>query len=106
MVDSDIGFDVEEQELVSREPAVYGTSSYEDVKKMYESAGYTLPTVVFWNVNSLERNSPVTVKDDNTILVSGSSPVIFKFVLESESKNPVDFMVGVLGNKRYDVIAS
>lgn len=82
---------------------VSGNSSYEDVKKMYESAGYILPTVVFWNVDDRGNHTlPATKHDDNTTLVSGFSPSIFQLVVEN--KTPLEVMQETVNSDRYKAI--
>lgn len=80
------------------------SSTSDDIKRMYKIAGYDVPLIVYWQVNSFKSNSPVTIKDDNTVLVSGVSPIIFKFVMESRKKDPVSFITQVLSQERYDSI--
>lgn len=80
--------------------ACTGNTTYDDVKATYAAAGYKLPTIVFWNVRA-SFGQPATIKDMDTILVSGTSPVVFKYVLESKSHSPVDFMLEVLSH--YDL---
>ena len=82
------------------------SSTYEDVGKMYAAAGYQLPAVVFWQVNAFRSNSPVKVKDPNTILVSGTSPVAFRFVMEATDRTPIGFMNQVLSSERYAAITA
>ncbi len=57
---------------------------YDTMRKLYASAGYRLPQVVFWNVNSLQSNLPVTMGTAGTALVSGFSPSLFDLVMSGE----------------------
>src|ERR1035437_3215945 len=76
------------------------------VKHKYEDAGYTLPRIVFWNINARSGNSPVTCKEDGTALISGFSPAIMKAVLKVsvDSFTPENVMLETINNPRYDVI--
>lgn len=70
-----------------------------EIKEDYERAGYTLPRLVFWNVNARNDTLPVTKDEQNVTLVSGLSPQIFRFAVEQES--PMEFMLSVLNSSRY-----
>lgn len=77
-------------------------TNYEVIKKKYSDAGYEMPVLVFWNVDSRQNNVPVIQNENGVILVSGCSPSIFKMVMER--KAPYDFMLSVLNSKRYKPI--
>jgi hypothetical protein len=55
-------------------------TAIEMIARKYEAAGYTLPKVVFWNLNSYD-NVPVKFDKSGTALVSGFSPAIAKSFL-------------------------
>lgn len=76
-------------------------TNYEYAKNAFESFGYKLPTVVFWNVNSSGENLP-TQNDKNVSLVSGLSPVIFKIAVEN--KTPYEVMIDTITSDRYKQI--
>jgi hypothetical protein len=61
-----------------------------------------MPKLVFWNVNARNDQSPITIDDNGTVLVSGASPVIFKNVLEGKNLDAVGLMLNVLNAERYD----
>lgn len=62
-------------------------TNLDGIRAQYEGAGYEMPQVVFWNLNSRQRNNtPVQAHDTGTALVSGFSPSILKGVLG----NPID----------------
>jgi len=50
---------------------------------MYTQAGYTVPSVVYWNVNGAS-NVPVEVNDYGCALVSGYSPSLLKSLFAEE----------------------
>ncbi|MBR0279767.1 MAG: DUF2828 family protein, partial [Synergistaceae bacterium] len=54
-----------------------GMTNFEHAKKIFAENGYTLPQVVFWNVDSRNDQQPVTMNELGVVLVSGSSPRIF-----------------------------
>jgi len=78
-------------------------TNYEAAKKKFQKAGYTLPNVVFWNVNSRSQQVPVTMHENGTALVSGASPKIFDMVM-SGNINPYSVMMDIINSERYSVI--
>jgi hypothetical protein len=75
------------------------STNFDDIKQKYETAGYKIPQLVFWNVNSKQNNVPVSQNENGVILVSGASPSTFKMVCEKT--NPYQFMLKVLNSERY-----
>ena len=78
-------------------------TNFQAAEQAYEEAGYRLPKLVFWNVNSRNRQQPVTVNDRGVALVSGCSPRIFSMVMEG-NLDPVSFMLSVLNSERYAAV--
>jgi len=70
----------------------------------YAKAGYTMPKIVFWNLQSRHNNFPVQAKDENTALVSGFSPTILKSILTGDAMNPVNVMLKTLNVERYSMV--
>ena len=68
----------------------------------FERAGYTMPKLIFWNVNS--RNDTFLTKNKNTLLVSGQSPSTFRSVLKSINKTAYEAMLEVLNDPMYDCV--
>lgn len=77
-------------------------TNLDTIKDKYTNAGYEMPILVFWNVDSKQNNVPAKQDEKGVMLVSGASPSTFKMVLER--KNPYDFMLSALNSKRYDLI--
>lgn len=73
---------------------------YEEMRRRYAEAGYRLPQVVFWNVNSRHSNMPVTMAEGGTALVSGFSPAIFDMMMSGEI-SPVMIMEQIISGERY-----
>lgn len=71
------------------------------IKRKYEAAGYKVPHVVFWNLNT---GSGVPVKHDTrgTALVSGFSPSIMKSVLRADEMTPDAVMKATVMDARYN----
>jgi len=78
-------------------------TNFESARRMFEAAGYELPRVVFWNLNSRTKNVPVSMHQSGTALVSGFSPAIMKSVLEAERFDPVNIVLDTINSPRYDV---
>lgn len=73
-------------------------------REQYESAGYVLPKIIFWNLNARPGNVPVRFDEQGTALVSGFSPSILKSILQAQSFTPVDIMMNTLNSERYAAI--
>lgn len=78
-------------------------SNFENIRKQYQNAGYPMPTLVFWNVNSRNNHTPVTINDRGVVLVSGCSPVIMKYALTA-CTNLMDIVKNVTNSDRYNTI--
>ena len=78
-------------------------SNFENIRKQYQNAGYPMPTLVFWNVNSRNNHTPVTINDRGVVLVSGCSPVIMKYALTA-CTNLMDIIKNVTESDRYNNI--
>ena len=80
-------------------------TNYNNAKKKYAAHGYTLPYVVFWNVESRNRNMPVTMTESGVALVSGCTPRLFEMV-EGDLSTPYELMLDVLSAERYEKISA
>ena len=58
-------------------------SAIQMIRRKYEDAGYTVPAIVFWNLNAAD-NVPVRFDEKGVALVSGFSPAIMKSVLAAD----------------------
>ncbi|MCL2153921.1 MAG: DUF2828 domain-containing protein [Oscillospiraceae bacterium] len=75
-------------------------TNFEYAKKEFARNGYTLPTVVFWNVASRNQQQPVTMNERGVVLVSGASPRVFSMI-SSGNLSPYAFMLDTLDAERY-----
>jgi len=84
--------------------AKYDDSAIEMMRRKYESAGYNMPVVVFWNLNAAD-NVPVKHNENGVALVSGFSPSIMKSILETDLENftPRGIMMKTIMNPKYDI---
>lgn len=78
-------------------------TNYQAAQKMYSDAGYEMPKVVFWNVNSRTQNMPVRHNEEGVALISGFSPAIMTSVLKAEKFTPESIMLEAVMIARYDV---
>lgn len=78
-------------------------TNFEQIQKLYRKAGYEMPQLVFWNVNSY-GNVPIQAHDTGTCLVSGCSPSILKSVLTDSVITPIDTMNETVYTERYDAV--
>lgn len=73
---------------------------FETIRYKFKEAGYELPKLIFWNVNSRTNTIPVVQNDLGVILVSGFSPAITKMVL-SEETDPYKALLKEITSERY-----
>lgn len=79
------------------------TTNFEKIKCTYNDYKYEMPTLIFWNVNSRNTQSPITINDDGVVLLSGCSPSVFKYAL-GNCKTPMDLVYNVTSSDRYNKI--
>jgi len=82
----------------------YDYTAYGNIKRIYEEKGYSLPEIVFWNLNARGGNFPVEYNNNGTALVSGFSPSILKSILNCEDLTPMKVMLDTIGSERYNNI--
>lgn len=81
-------------------------SAMQMIARKYKEAGYTLPKVVFWNLNAAYGNAPVKFDTSGTALVSGFSPAVVKPLLagDLETFTPESVMLKTIMDDRYKVL--
>lgn len=80
-------------------------TNFEYAKKLYEQHGYHLPEIVFWNVQSRNRQQPVTKNEHGVALVSGCTPRLFSMVAGGIA-SPAHVMMEILSSDRYKAISA
>lgn len=85
--------------------ARYDDSAMQMIERKYAEAGYTVPNIVFWNLNARAGQAPVKFDKKGTALVSGFSPAILQSILAAEDLDPTSVMMQTLNSARYAVIA-
>jgi hypothetical protein len=83
----------------------FDDSAIEMIKRKYDSVGYTIPQVVFWNINA-SNNVPVKFNEKGVALVSGFSPAIVEPLVSGdfESFTPEAIMLKTVMVDRYSVL--
>ncbi len=78
-------------------------TAMEMIERKYRDAGYELPSVVFWNLNSSD-NVPVKSDRSGAALVSGFSPSIMTSLLSADPAEftPEGMMMKTIMDPRYD----
>ena len=73
-------------------------------RSKYADAGYTVPQIVFWNLNS-SGNVPVKADKSGAALVSGFSPSIMTSLLAADLDQftPEGIMLKTVMVPRYDI---
>lgn len=73
---------------------------FDVIREKYEAAGYKLPRLVFWNVNSRTGTIPVKENDMGVALVSGFSANVVNMVM-SGKLDPYECLLDQLNTERY-----
>lgn len=82
----------------------YDKTLFESMKVKWESAGYEMPLLVFWNVNASDSKVPMKATEFGVHMVSGFSPAIIQAIFKGEFLNPLGLMLSVIDTERYSVI--
>jgi hypothetical protein len=73
----------------------------EGIKRKWEAAGYKMPNLIFWCVQSRQDTIPMKV-ENGISMVSGFSPVLFQQIMEN--KSAYDLVLDKLNSERYACI--
>lgn len=79
-------------------------SAIQMIRRQYDESGYSLPQIIFWNIQSRSKNFPVRHNESGTALISGLSPSIVKSVLGGKEMTPVSIMNETINSERYSII--
>ncbi|MCR4585586.1 MAG: DUF2828 family protein [Lachnospiraceae bacterium] len=77
---------------------------YDKMRERYRMAGYEIPNVVFWNVNSRHDIFHADSTRKGVQLCSGQSAATFKQLMNCIGLSPVEAMRQVIESGRYDAI--
>lgn len=83
--------------------SMFGERAIEMTRRMFADRGYTMPTVVFWNIDAHD-NVPVKFNESGVAMISGFSPSIMKSVLGAnfDTLNPYSIMMDTVMIDRYN----
>lgn len=77
------------------------SSTFEDVKLLFEQNGYALPKIIFWNLRSSDSKSlPVLKDEENVALLSGFSAELLNCIIDAKEFTPLTIMLHVLSPYR------
>ena len=75
-----------------------------NMQNEFESAGYRLPKVVMWNVESRGNRFIDTIGNPNIQFISGSSPSSFKALINGQNFTAQELMYKTLNDEMYSMI--
>jgi hypothetical protein len=82
--------------------SVRGWTAQDMVESLYSQAGYTIPKLVYWNIQSRgDNNKPVQFDKNGICLVSGFSPALLTNLLSGKDMTPISMMLSVIDSERY-----
>lgn len=76
---------------------------FQVIADKYRAKGYTLPRLVFWNVNSRTGTIPVKENEAGVALVSGFSPNVAKMVMSNKT-DPYEALLDTIKSERYNAV--
>ena len=77
-------------------------SAFDRNRKMFEDSGYSLPKIVFWNVNGSINSVPIRAHESGAFLVSGFSAELLKDLVDNGfNTDPIGFLMSVIN--KYEV---
>ncbi|MBQ0037913.1 MAG: DUF2828 family protein [Clostridiales bacterium] len=80
--------------------------NFDYAKRLFAKYGYVLPKLVFWNVDSRNRQQPVRKNEQGVALISGCTPRLFSMVVGGENVTPYSMMMDTIGAERYAPISA
>ena len=82
-------------------------TGFDALRSEYASAGYKLPTVVFWQIHARNEQSPVRFDQRGAVLLSGYSPALLEAIATGDMSDitPESLAMKVLMKPRYDAVS-
>ncbi len=77
---------------------------YDQMQAMFAEAGYEIPNIIFWNVNSRHDIFHSDGTRKGVQLASGQSTTVFKQILSCVGLTPMEAMMKTINAERYDAI--
>ena len=105
LIISDMEFDTcaSYTSLPTKYNLAYKKNLFKAIEERFRIAGYKIPRLVFWNVNSRTNTIPVRENEMGVALVSGFSVNICKMVLNGKI-DPFECLLETLNSERYQPI--
>ena len=85
--------------------SAWNPSAQKMIETMYKDAGFNVPKIVYWNIQSRQDNIPVKFNNQGTALVSGFSPAILTALLSGNEFTPYSIMMDVINSERYNKVS-
>lgn len=79
-------------------------SFHDRMTRLFAKHGYSMPTVIYWNVDSRHDVYHADADRPGCILVSGHSASSFKQVLKCVNMTPIDAMEEIINSERYQPV--
>ena len=76
-------------------------SFYDKMANKFHKAGYVIPNIIFWNVNSRHDLFHVDSKRKGVQLYSGESVTTFRNLLSNIDTTPAEAMEQIIESERY-----
>ena len=102
LIISDMEFDRAHTNYFDETPK-FSKALFDQIRGKYINAGYNLPKLIFWNVNSRTKTIPLIENELGVTLVSGFSQNILTMIM-SNNLNPYEVLIETLDSERYDPI--
>lgn len=77
---------------------------YDKMSNKFAKAGYVIPNIIFWNVNSRHDVFHADHSRKGVQLASGQSVTVFKQILQNLGYNPIEAMENTINSERYNCI--
>lgn len=77
---------------------------YDKMADKFRKAGYEIPNIIFWNVDSRHDVFHADNKRKGVQLCSGQSATVFKQVMACVGMTPVEAMAKIINSERYEAI--
>lgn len=77
---------------------------YDKMSAKFRKAGYEIPNIIFWNVNSRHDIFHADSKRKGVQLCSGQSAAVFKQMMACVGMTPVEAMAKTINSERYESI--
>lgn len=74
------------------------------IAEKYEAQGYSLPKIIYWNVDARQDTYHAITTYKNVAMVSGHSTVTFKNILRAIDEDAYGTMLKTLNQERYEAV--